>query len=72
MHYVDPVHRALVHLGLGETERAFEILEYAYEIRSLSLSEVPTDPRYAPIASDPRFLRLVRGMGLYDLLPPQS
>ena len=67
--YVDPVHPALVHLGLGETDRAIELLQRAYEIHSPVLGEVPTDPRYAPISSDPRFAGLVRGMGLYDLVP---
>ena len=68
--YVDPVHPALVHLGLGETDRAIELLQRAYEIQSPVLCEVPIDPRYAPIGADPRFAELVRGMGLYDLLPP--
>ena len=67
--YVDPVHPALVHLGLGETDRAIELLQRAYEIGSPLLCLVPTDPRYAPIVADPRFAGLVRGMGLYDLLP---
>ncbi len=68
--YVDPVHRALVHLGLGETERAIELLGRAYELHSPVISMVPTDPRYASIRSDPRFEALVRGMGLEGRLPP--
>ena len=69
-HYVDPVHQALVHLGLGETDRAIELLQRAYELHSPILCFVPTDPRFAPISADSRFLELVSGMGLYGLLPP--
>jgi Tfp pilus assembly protein PilF len=68
--YVDPVHPALVHLGLGETDRAIELLQRAFEIHSPLLCLAPTDPRYASIRADPRFVELVRGMGLYDLLGP--
>ena len=67
--YVDPVHRALVHLGLGETDRAIELLQRAYELHSPMVCMVPTDPRYASIREDPRFEELVRGMDLYALLP---
>jgi serine/threonine-protein kinase len=70
--YVDPVHRALVHLGLRETERAIELLGRAYELHSPLISMVPTDPRYAPIRADPRFAELIRGMGLYGLLPSRK
>ena len=68
--YVDPVHRALIHLGLGETDRAIELLQRAYALQSPMLCMVPTDPRYASIRADPRFEELVRGMDLYALLPP--
>ena len=68
--YVDPVYPALVHLGLGATDRAIELLQRAFEVHSPVLCLVPTDPRYAAIRADPRFAELVRGMGLYDLLGP--
>ena len=46
-----------------------KLQQQAYEIHSPVLCGVPTDPRYATIRADPRFTELVRGMGLYDLLP---
>jgi hypothetical protein len=68
--YVDPIHQALVHLGLGEPERTLELIQRAYEIQSPMLGEVVRDPRFAPIGADPRFAEVARGMGLYDLIAP--
>jgi len=68
--YVDPVHPALVHLGLGDSDRSLELLQRAYDLHGSLLTEVPTDPRYAPLHSDPRYQEIVRGIGLGSLLPP--
>ena len=68
--YIDPVHFALIHMALGDSERAFELLERALEINASLLGEVPTDPRYDSIRSDPRYTEIVTGMGLEHLLPP--
>ena len=66
--YVDPVHFATLYLGLGEKERAIELLQRAYEIRAFMLVEVGTDRRYDPIRSDPRFEEILRGIGLPQLI----
>ncbi len=68
--YVDPVHLALVHLGLGERDRTLELLERAYEIHAQLLCEVPADPRYAGLHADPRYEALLRGIGLGHLVAP--
>ncbi len=68
--FVDPVHLALAHLGLGERERALELLERAYEIRAALLCAVPADPRYAVLHADPRYEALLRGIGLGHLVVP--
>jgi tetratricopeptide (TPR) repeat protein len=63
--YVDPFDLALVYLGLGETEQAFEWLEKSREDRSFWLVYFI---RWAPfiegIRSDPRFAELLGRMNL--------
>ena len=62
--YVEPVDRALVHLGLGEKERAFEWLDRALEQRTSWLRILKVDPRLDPLRSDPRFQALLKRMKL--------
>jgi tetratricopeptide (TPR) repeat protein len=62
--YVDPAALALVHLGLGEREKALEYLDKAYEQRSLMLRDVGVDARYDTLRSDERFQDLLHRMGL--------
>ncbi len=51
-------------LGLGNTEEAFLWLEKAYQEKSNILQFVKTHPFFDPIRSDPRFVDLVRRIGL--------
>jgi TolB-like protein len=55
---------AIIHLGLGETEGALELLERAFDERSSWLLHVNVDPRLAPLRDHRRFLDLVRRVGL--------
>jgi TolB-like protein/Tfp pilus assembly protein PilF len=64
--YVCPFASALIHLGLGEHDRAFVSLNRAYEERSLWLIFLKTWPVLDPIRSDPRFQDLLRRVGLAD------
>jgi len=57
---------ALVYAGLGEKEKTFLWLNKAYEERSHWLVWLKTDPRWAPIQSDKRFVELVNRVGLPD------
>jgi tetratricopeptide (TPR) repeat protein len=61
--YVPSYYSALIHAGLGETDRAFEWLERAYQERSTVLAYLRLDPRLAPLRSDPRFADLLRRTG---------
>jgi TolB-like protein/Tfp pilus assembly protein PilF len=61
--YVPSYYFALVYTGLGETDRAFEWLERAYQERSTVLAYLRLDPRLAPLRSDPRYSDLVRRFG---------
>ncbi len=68
--YVDPVNLTVVHLGLGQWDQSVEQLRRGYETRAALMTEVPSDPRFDPLESDPRYQEIVRGMGLAHLLPP--
>ncbi len=57
-------HLAWLYLGLGETDRAFEHLEEAYEMKERMLLDLKVDPVWDPIRSDPRYLSLLRRLGL--------
>lgn len=62
--YVSPVSIALIHIGLGDADRAFRWLERAYDERAPQLIWLKVDPIFDPLRSDPRFTRLLRRMGL--------
>lgn len=62
-----PVHPdllALVYLGLGQKEIALEWLEKAYQVRARDLLEIRYDPQFAQLRTDPRFIDLLRRIGL--------
>jgi TolB-like protein/thioredoxin-like negative regulator of GroEL len=52
------------YLGLGDTEQTFYWLEQAYKEQSNILQFLKTHPYFDPIRSDPRFVDLVRRVGL--------
>jgi serine/threonine protein kinase len=62
--YVDPYFEALVYVGLGKKERAFELLEKAYEGRSAYISLLKVDPLFDNLHSDQRYISLLKKMGL--------
>jgi tetratricopeptide (TPR) repeat protein len=58
-------HLALVHMGLGDLDRAFECLEQAVEEREGGiLLDLVSVPEFDPLRSDPRFDDLLRRIGL--------
>jgi len=59
-----PVRVALVHIALGETDRAFEWLEKAIEARDWQMGLLNVEPAFDPLRSDPRFAALVERVGL--------
>jgi adenylate cyclase len=62
--YVPPVHRALVHLGLGEHEGALDALEQAEEERDVRLTFLAIEPRWKPLLNAPRFESVRSRVGL--------
>jgi TolB-like protein/DNA-binding winged helix-turn-helix (wHTH) protein/Tfp pilus assembly protein PilF len=61
--YVPAQYIAMVYEGLGERERALQWFEKAYAERSMNGWILP-DPRLDQIRTEPRFQKLMRGMGL--------
>ena len=55
---------ALVCVGLGDKDSAFEWLSRSYEDRSTYMVYAKTDPLLNPIRADPRFTELLRRMGV--------
>lgn len=64
--YVSPHQFALVRLGLGDNAGALDALERGFAIRDPGMSGIKVDPRFAPLAAEPRFVRLLEQMGLAD------
>jgi DNA-binding winged helix-turn-helix (wHTH) protein/TolB-like protein/tetratricopeptide (TPR) repeat protein len=62
--YVSPSHKALLYMGLGERQLAFEWLEKAYEDRNWVLGLLKVDAMFDPLRSDQRFQDLLRRVGL--------
>jgi eukaryotic-like serine/threonine-protein kinase len=55
---------ALIYVGLGQKDSAFEWLDKAVEERSPWLIHLTVDPRFDPIRLDPRFKNLIQRIGL--------
>ena len=62
--YVSPVLEADVYIGLGDRQRALERLEEAYQKGSSMLSWLKVSHVYDPLRSDPRFIALLKKVGL--------
>jgi len=60
----DPTRVAMVYVALDEPEEAFAWLDRAFAAESPFLVEMAVDPRWDPIRDDPRFLDMVRTLGL--------
>lgn len=66
--YISSFNIAIIHLGLGEIDEAFDWLERAYLQRADMLPYIKVDPVFEPFAEDARFLDLIRRIGLVDKL----
>jgi tetratricopeptide (TPR) repeat protein len=64
--FVTPFRRSTIHIGLGDFDRAFELLEEAVEIRDPQTALINVWPAFDPLRDDPRLDALMRRMGLVD------
>jgi tetratricopeptide (TPR) repeat protein len=62
--YVSPFDFALIYMGLGEKDQAFEWLNKTYDENPYKLSFLKVNPRFDSLRSDPRFADLLRRMKL--------
>jgi len=59
-----PIRVAFLHIGLGETDRAFEWLERAIDARDWQVALLNIEPAFDTLRSDQRFAALVKRVGL--------
>jgi TolB-like protein/Flp pilus assembly protein TadD len=62
--YISPFQIAIIYVGLGEKDQAFEWLEKAYDDRSVWMVFLKVDPRLDSLRSDHRFADLLLRMRL--------
>jgi tetratricopeptide (TPR) repeat protein len=62
--YVSPVFSATIYGALGDTDRAFDLLEEGYRQHASLMSLLKVQPIFDPLRSDPRFDELLRKMNL--------
>ncbi len=63
--FVPSLYLAAIHVGLGETDEAFRLLDLAYQEKVDRLVYLNVDPMADPIRSDPRFAQLMAKIGLH-------
>jgi TolB-like protein/Flp pilus assembly protein TadD len=59
-----PIRIAFLHIGLGETDRAFEWLDKAIDARDWQVALLNVEPAFDSLRSDQRFAALVERVGL--------
>ena len=64
--YFAPYSVAEIYSALGEEEKAFEWLDRAYEERDPQQVRVKSNPAFDNLYSDPRWIQLLKKMGLVD------
>ena len=62
--YVSPAELAVLYAGLGDKEAAIAALQKAYDAHDLQLQALKVEPRYDSLRTDPRFVELMRKVGL--------
>jgi TolB-like protein/Flp pilus assembly protein TadD len=62
--YIPPFNIAVVYLGLDKRDEAFAWLDKAYEDHDVRLSFLRVDPKWNPFRSDPRFVNVLKRIGL--------
>lgn len=61
---VPPQEKAIIYMGMGELDKAFQQLENSYSEHFSALAYLTTDPLYEDLQNDPRYADLARRMQL--------
>ena len=59
---MDPMHVSMLHALAGDTAQALTWLKRAYAERNPSLIFIRTDPAFAGLRTNPRYLRIEQAM----------
>jgi serine/threonine protein kinase/lipoprotein NlpI len=70
--YVSPVQKALIFLGLDREDEAYEQFELAYQAREPFLAYFLLDWVPGPVRSDPRYIAILKKIGLDEKRPRDS
>src|SRR5262249_11396520 len=62
--HLSPVVTARIYVALGDNDRAFALLQTAFDEKEEELNLLNVDPGFDSLRSDPRFAGLVRGLNL--------
>jgi hypothetical protein len=62
--YIPPFNIALVYNGLGEQNEALHWLEKAVDQRDVRLTILKVDPKWDSFRSNPRFIAILKRIGL--------
>ncbi len=62
--YISPFDQAMVYVGLGQKDKAFELLSRTVDERDFAITLLNQWWIFDPLRSDPRFAELVRRIGL--------
>ena len=62
--WVSPIYFVRTYLGLGEYDQALVWLKKGYDEHSDHLVHIGIEPLYDPVRNDPRFIEILRGVGL--------
>jgi serine/threonine-protein kinase len=62
--YIRPTYIAAIYIGLGDNDKAFQWLDKAYRVRCDWLINLQIEHMFDPIRKDPRFVELVKKVGL--------
>jgi hypothetical protein len=69
---IGPFEAAATYLYAGDADKAMPWLEKAVEARSFGVSFLVADPAFDSLRSDPRFIALLKKMGLPQGKPENS
>jgi TolB-like protein len=67
--YVSPYNLSIIYTGLHDTQQALSHLERAVLERDFWLVWIGVNPRFAPIQNEPRFVEVLRRVGLAFIEP---
>jgi len=71
-HYVNPMSIAAIYASLGDKDEAFAWLDRTIQDRTVFLFGIVTWPEFDPLRHDPRFVQLIKRIGLPRPSPPVS